>query len=227
MEIPLAPLNLPVEDLYKLIPRLTYLDLSHFDFTKYDLKKFKLNFVYGRPCFRLKTSDKDILFNVVTLCVVEGVYGTAKYIQYFGIEDKVHLYEIAKLCAERDGGATAMYINNFEIENKTHFYEIAKICAQKDIWATPQNIKNFGIEDKNHLYEIAKISDPRQSCLEVELLKKLNSTASKIRHTYTRIAKLCAQHNGSETSRNIKNFGIQDQIQLIEIAKLCAKQDVN
>ncbi len=223
MEIPLAPLNLPVEDLYKLIPRLTYLDLSHFDFTKYDLKKFKLNFVYGRPCFRLKTSDKDILFNVVTLCVVEGVYGTAKYIQYFGIEDKLHLFEIAKLCAERDGGATAMYINNFELENKTHLYEIAKLCAQKDIWATPQNIKNFGIEDKTHLYEIAKISAQQSGSRTAEKIK-LYGIEDKT-HLYE-IAKLCAQHNGSETSRNINNFGIQDQIQLIEIAKLCAKQDV-
>ncbi len=248
LEIPLSYLNLSEEMKFKLIPKMSYIDISNLDLSNFNFEKCFPNF--NKPNFKLNAPDKETLYNFTKLFAQQYGGVIAENIKKFEIEDKNQLLEIAKLCAQNCGGGTAHSIKNFGIEDQTQLIEIAKLCAIQNGAATAIYIKNFNIKDQAVLLEIAKFciqQDPftlhHLKCIglqERQLLELAKFSAQEDggvtacyiqafeiqdKHQLLEIAKLCAQQDGYGTAKNIQNFGIEDESHLYEIAKLCANQN--
>ena len=220
MKIPLASLDLSVEELAGLLTQLEYVDLTNYHFEKHNL--INLTNLLLDERFEFKTKDSSVLGTIAGVCAKENARDTAKFIKKFGISDPLILEEIAYLCAKNNGEGTADHIKNFEIKDPGIRAEIALLCAKECGGGTAYSIKNFEIDDPVILAKIARICAQQDGGYTAQFIKNFEIVDPTIR---IELARVCAKQNGSLTAQHIKNFEIVDPTIRIEIALVCAIQN--
>ena len=195
--------------------------------------------------------NQEALIEIAKFVARKDGYGISLFILNFGIKDQEALIEIAELSAQQNGEMTSRYIKNYGIENEEALTLIARLAAIQNGKGTSEYIQNYGIKNRKHLIAIAKkvaendgegisryiqnygignkgfLHETRQWAFQQIGwgTTEVQTDGIDEQRELIEIAKLAAQQNGEMTSRYIQNYGINDQYSLTYILKEAALQN--
>lgn len=148
-----------------------------------------------------------------------------KYCTCLGIE---HLFEIAKIIAAKKSDSYFIYneisekISNWNFPEEMRI-ELAKISAKADGYCTIKNLNNYQISDKAILIDILKIA-VKEDGEASKFIKSFDIEDPLIRFE---IAKIAAKNKIEKISKNIREFNLSGQRQLIEVATIAAENGID
>ena len=220
MNIPLADLDLSVEELAGLLVRLEHIDLTDYNFEVHDLDLFAEILLKFSLTFR--TRDTNVLGTIARVCAKQKGTMTAFYIKNFEIKDPAVRADVARLCIKKNGGFIAQLIKKFEIVDRDTLVEIARLCAKDNGGGTAQHFKNFEIIDPLIRIEIARLCAMQCGWGTAQHFKNFEIDDPEIR---LEIAHLCAKINSPGTALYIENFKIPHTNDRLEVLFECAMLD--
>lgn len=178
-----------------------------------------------------KEKDPRLLYEIAIACAKKQPLKTAQYLELFKVKfDEQMLMQLARFSKSEEELKTFIR-KGLKSQEQLYFLltDLASTNPRLVINFLKNNLEKKPIEDKTHLKSILKHcarQDGLYVALHIRLLREfgLGTSSTEDQPFLIEIAKLCAKQNGA-TANYVDNFEIQDLKDKMEIAKLCAKND--